>query len=161
MPQYELMYCLGSHVADSEVPNIAAQILKFIEDFGGTNIVETQLGKKKLAYPIKKTRNGYYVVVDFNMESTKINELEAKIHTQDSTIIRYILINQEEHLKRERKDKIAQAKIVRKIPAPAEASPVRQPPLSLKPRNPGKNRLRKLRCLKLTRTNWTKELTRF
>jgi small subunit ribosomal protein S6 len=117
MPQYELMYLLGSNIADTEVPNITAQILKFIEDFGGTNIVETQLGKKKLAYPIKKTRNGHYVVVTFNMETNKINEFDAKIRTQDSSIIRYIIVNQEEHLKRDKKDKIIQAQMPRKAPA--------------------------------------------
>ncbi|MCL5666607.1 MAG: 30S ribosomal protein S6 [Patescibacteria group bacterium] len=122
MPQYELMYLLGSHVADTEVPKISGQILKFVEDFGGTDIRESQLGKKKLAYPIKKTRNGFYVVVNFSMDSGKINQLDAKIRTQDSTIIRYLIVNLEEHLKRAEKDKAVQAKIVRKGPPPAQAA---------------------------------------
>lgn len=137
MPQYELMYLLGSHVADSEVPTITQQVLKSIEDFGGTEIAETQLGKKKLAYPIKKTRNGYYVVVDFNMDSQKINDLDAKIRTQDATIIRYLIANQEEHLQREKKDKIVQAQIVRRIPVPApeggKEAPARKPPAAAAP----------------------------
>ncbi len=120
MPQYELMYLLGSHVADDEVPKISAQILKFAEDFGGTEIRETQLGKKKLAYPIKKTRNGHYVVVNFAMDKQKINAFDAKIHTQDANIIRYIIVNLDEHLARMEKDRIVQSKIVRKGP-PAEA----------------------------------------
>ena len=79
MPQYELMYLLGSQVADDQVPAISEQIKKFIGDFGGTDVRETLLGKKKLAYPIKKTRNGHYVVVDFVMEGNKVNELDARI----------------------------------------------------------------------------------
>ena len=117
MPQYELMYLLGSNVADDQVQTISDSVKKSIEDFGGTSITETQLGKKKLAYPIGKTRNGYYVVVDFTMDGSKVNELDAKIRTQDSTIIRYLLINQEEFLERSKKDKIEQAKIVRRQPA--------------------------------------------
>ena len=97
MPQYELMYLLGSHVADDEVPKISAGILKFAEDFGATEVKESQLGKKKLAYPIGKTRNGHYVVVNFAMEGKNINTFDAKIRTQDSIIIRYLLTNRDEY----------------------------------------------------------------
>jgi small subunit ribosomal protein S6 len=121
MPQYELMYLLGSHVADDEVPKISANILKFAEDFGATEVKESQLGKKKLAYPIGKTRNGHYIVVNFVMDTKNINAFDAKIRTQDQSIIRYIIVNLDEHLARMAKDKIVQSKIVRKGP-PAEAA---------------------------------------
>jgi small subunit ribosomal protein S6 len=116
MPQYELMYLLGAQVADDQVPAISEQVQKFIKDFGGTNIVEEQLGKKKLAYPIKKTRNGHYVTVNFTMEAKKVFELDARIHSQTANIIRYLLINLDEHLERMEKDKAIQLKMNRKIP---------------------------------------------
>lgn len=114
MPRYELMYLLGSHVAENEVSGIASQILKAIDDFGGQQVRETHLGKKKLAYPIKKTRNGFYVVVNFEMLPAQIKNLDAKIHSMDSSIIRYLIINLEEHLKRQAKDKVEQAKLTRR-----------------------------------------------
>jgi small subunit ribosomal protein S6 len=123
MPQYELMYLLGSHIADDEVPKISQSILKFAEDFGATEIKESQLGKKKLAYPIGKTRNGHYVVVNFTMDAKNINTFDAKIRTQDQVIIRYIIVNLDEHLERMAKDKIAQSKIVRKGPPAENAVP--------------------------------------
>jgi small subunit ribosomal protein S6 len=137
MPQYELMYLLGAHVADDQVPAISQNVLKFAEDFGGTNVKETQLGKKKLAYPIGKTRNGHYVVVNFTMDTKNINTFDAKIRTQDQNIVRYILVNLDEHLERMRKDKIAQSKIVRKGPPEeagitaktSEASPRKEAPV--------------------------------
>lgn len=116
MPRYELMYILASSVSDDQVPTVASQILKFVSDFGGTDVTETQLGKKKLAYPIKKTRNGFYGLIDFSMPTTKINEFDAKIRTQDSTIIRYIIVNMDEHLARTDKDAIVQAKMNRILP---------------------------------------------
>ncbi len=128
MPQYELMYLLGSHVADDEVPKISANILKIAGDFGATDIKETQLGKKKLAYPIGKTRNGHYVVINFTMAGKDINAFDAKIRTQDANIIRYILINLDEHLERMEKDRIAQSKIVRKGP-PEEAIATEEKPV--------------------------------
>ncbi len=119
MPQYELMYLLGANVADDQVPEISKNVLKFAEDFGATDVKETQLGKKKLAYPIGKTRNGHYVVVNFTMDGKNINTFDAKIRTQDSSIIRYLLINLDEHLDRLEKDKVVQSKIVRRIPVEA------------------------------------------
>ncbi len=122
MPQYELMYLLGSHVADDEVPKISANILKFAGDFGATEVTETQLGKKKLAYPIGKTRNGHYVVVNFTMDTKTINAFDAKIRTQDQSIIRYLIVNLDDHLARMEKDKVAQSKIVRKGPPTEEVT---------------------------------------
>jgi small subunit ribosomal protein S6 len=123
MPKYELMYILASTVSDDQVPGVTAGVLKFIEDFGGTNVEETQLGKKKLAYPIKKTRNGFYVVVQFDMEATKINAFEAKIRTQTGTIIRHIIIKLDEHLARMAKDAAVLASMpARKIPVEETAT---------------------------------------
>ncbi len=126
MPQYELMYLLGSHVADPEVPAISEQVKKFITDYGGTDIRETQLGKKKLAYPIKKTRNGFYVVVNFSMDAQKINEFDARIRAMDQSIIRYLIINLDEHLMRTAKDTLAASKIVRRIPPEVAAEQAEQ-----------------------------------
>lgn len=119
------MYLLGSHVAETEVPNISAQILKTIDDLGGQNVQETLLGKKKLAYPIKKTRNGFYVVVNFTIDAKNISALDAKIRSMDLSIIRYLLVNLEEHLERTAKDKTEALKTPARKPISArtEAKP--------------------------------------
>lgn len=123
MPRYELMYILASSVSDDQVPTVSSGIEQFVADFGGTDIQHNQLGKKKLAYPIKKTRNGNYGVITFSMEGPKVNELDAKLRTQTATIIRHIIVNMDEHLERLIKDREAQAKMNRNRPAEAiEAS---------------------------------------
>ena len=127
MPQYELMYILSANVSDDQLPEVTGQIQKFVSDFGGTDIRETQLGKKKLAYPVKKTRNGFYGVIDFAMDAKKINELDAKIRTQDNTIIRYILVNMDEHLERLARDREVQAKMNRNRPPEMVASGLEGP----------------------------------
>lgn len=122
MPKYELMYILASGVSDDQVPGVTESVKKIVADFGGENIEEQQLGKKKLAYPIKKTRNGFYVVLDFDMDTKKVNDLDAKIRTQDASIIRYILVNMDEHNDRLAKDVVAQAKMNRNPLKMKEAS---------------------------------------
>jgi small subunit ribosomal protein S6 len=110
------MYILASSVSDDQVPQTAQNIEQFVTDNGGTEISHEQLGKKKLAYPIKKTRNGHYGVINFTAEGNSASNLDAKIRTQKATIIRHIIVNIDEHLERLEKDKEAQAKMNRNRP---------------------------------------------
>ena len=136
MPKYELCYILASSVSDDQVPAVTEQIKGFIADFGGENIQEENLGKKKLAFPIKKTRNGFYVAVQFNIPTEKINQLEAKIRSQTTTVIRHLVMNIDEHLARLAKDTVAQAQLSKQpedetgsqtVGGPARASYTREP----------------------------------
>mgnify|MGYP000480485032 CR=1 FL=1 len=116
MPRYELMYILASSVSDDQVPQTAQEIEGYVTDNAGTDIVHEQLGKKKLAYPIRKTRNGHYGVINFTAEGNAASKLDAKIRTQKGTVIRHIIVNIDEHLERLEKDKEAQAKMNRNRP---------------------------------------------
>ena len=127
MPRYELMYILASSVSDDQVPTTAQTIEQYVTDNGGTEISHEQLGKKKLAYPIKKTRNGHYGTIVFTAEGKGVNSLDAKIRTQKSTIIRHIIVNIDEHLERLEKDKDAQAKMNRNRPPEAIAADNSEP----------------------------------
>lgn len=111
MPRYELMYILASSVSDDIVESTSKEVEQFVSDLGGTNITHELLGKKKLAYAIKKTRNGHYGLLTFNMEPKQVNQLDAKVRTQKNTIIRHIIVNIDEHLERLEKDRIVQAKM--------------------------------------------------
>lgn len=122
MPRYELMYILASSVSDDQVPATAQQIEQFVADNGGSDITHDQLGKKKLAYPIKKTRNGHYGVITFTAEGKGANSLDAKLRTQKGTVIRHIIVNTDEHLARLEKDREAQAKMNKGRPAEAIAA---------------------------------------
>jgi small subunit ribosomal protein S6 len=110
MPQYELMYIVASSISDDEIPTVTDGVLNFITELGGKVIKEEHLGKKKLAYPVKKTRNGYYVVANFEFEPKMVSELDAKVRNHEG-IIRHIVISMEEPMRRMAKDVIAQEKM--------------------------------------------------
>ena len=116
------MYILASSVSDDQVPETAQTLEQYVTDNGGTEISHEQLGKKKLAYPIKKTRNGHYGVITFTAEGKGVNTLDAKLRTQKATVIRHIMVNIDEHLERLEKDKEAQAKMNRNRPPEAIAA---------------------------------------
>lgn len=110
MPKYELMYILSSAVSDNDAPAVASEVDKFITDSGGKIISQEMMGKKKLAYPIGKTRNGFYILESFNFEGPKIAGLENKIRSIDS-IIRFLVVNLEEQERRAAVDREVQAKM--------------------------------------------------
>ena len=116
MPKYELMYILSSAVSDNDVPVVAAEVDKFVTDNGGVILTQEMLGKKKLAYPIKKTRNGFYVVETFNLDGSKMQALDNKLLSIDS-IIRYMVVNLDDMEIRKAKDNKIQEKMRgRRIP---------------------------------------------
>lgn len=110
MPKYELMYILSSAVSDNDVPPISAEVDKFLTDNGANLLSQEMLGKKKLAYPIKKTRNGFYVLQTFNLDGTKLQALDNKLRSIEP-IIRYLVVNVEEQERRAIKDRKVQDKM--------------------------------------------------
>lgn len=120
MPKYELMYLLSSAVSDDQVKPVTEMVRGFLDESKATDVTETNLGKKKLAYPIKKTRNGTYVVVTFDMDSANVNTFEARVRNQKNTIIRHLIVSLDEHLVRKAKDEILQSKLPKREEAPTE-----------------------------------------
>ena len=139
MPRYELMYILASSVSDDQVPATSAGVEQIVADFGGKNVIHEMVGKKKLAYQIGKTRNGHYCVITFDLDSSKLAVLEAKLRTQKTTIIRHLTVNIDEHLERLEKDRIVLSKIKRRIPVEETAETGSKPKPTKKPATPVSN----------------------
>ena len=119
MPKYELMYILSSAVSDNDVPTVSQEVDKFLTDQGGKILTQEMMGKKKLAYPINKTRNGFYVLETFDLEGRKLQSLDDKLRSMEP-IIRYLVVNLEDQERRAVKDREVQEKMraSRKIPVP-------------------------------------------
>lgn len=120
MPKYELMYIVSGQVADDEILKLTDEVKKFIEGAGGRIEKHEDLGKRKLAYPIKKTRNANYILVNFDAGADKINDLEHKLRTT-LTIIRHLLINMDDALLRMEKDRVVQSQMKPRRPVAAGA----------------------------------------
>jgi small subunit ribosomal protein S6 len=126
MPKYELMYILSSAVSDNDVPTISSEVDKFITDNGGKILSQEMMGKKKLAYPVKKTRNGFYIVQTFDFAGSNMAGLDNKLRSLES-IIRYILVNLEDAEIRKAKDRVIQEKMrASRKPPKVEGTPSKE-----------------------------------
>lgn len=76
---YELLYIIPTPYTEKEVPNIQKSVDEVIEGIGAKIIYQENLGSKKLAYPIKHIRRGFYISVNFESEPSNIKKIEAKL----------------------------------------------------------------------------------
>lgn len=111
------MYVIGGDVSDDQVSKIAEEVKQSLVSSTATVEKHDNLGKKKLAYPIKHQKFGTYVVVNFDLASDKIGEVEHRIRTNLS-IIRHLILNMDESMERMEKDRKEQSKF--KIRRPQE-----------------------------------------
>lgn len=94
MNKYESVVIINPNL---EAESIKALIEKFsvlINSNGTVSSVE-ELGKKRLAYEIKKLNEGYYVVVKFEAKPELITELERVYRITDE-VIKFIVVKEEE-----------------------------------------------------------------
>ncbi len=86
MNKYELLYIVGTQYTDPEVEKIQEQVLAEVTAVGGTIVRHENLGKIRLAYPIKKARHGTYIVVYFDAAPEGVNALNRKLTLTDEVL---------------------------------------------------------------------------
>ena len=76
MNNYEGIFMIKPDLKEEDVKNIFKAINDSVINNGGSIKKEESWGKKQLAYPVKKFKEGYYYKLDFTTESTSISKLE-------------------------------------------------------------------------------------
>ena len=81
MERYELTYIINGDVTDDGVDEVAKRIDEYIKkNVGNLTIAKSEnLGRRRLAYPIKKKINGIYVTVIFTGETDGIEKLNREL----------------------------------------------------------------------------------
>ncbi len=87
---YELLYIVPSPFTEKDLPNISKKVEEIVNSFGGKIKQEENLGNRKLAYPIKQIYRGFYVLVEFEVDSLKLKELNLKLKLTPE-ILRYLV----------------------------------------------------------------------
>ena len=114
-PMYELMYIINPVLSDEQTKNIVDRVRSFVAESGGEILETDELGSRRLAYPIEKKRNGYYVVMYFRADGDVIAKLDRTLNITDD-VLRHLTLRYDAKMERTyRKRKDAPA------PAPADA----------------------------------------
>ena len=90
MNKYESVVIINPNVEETALKELIERFSTLINTDGKVEQVN-ELGKKKLAYEIKKNKEGYYVVYDFEAKPSLIAELERNYRITDE-VIKFIVV---------------------------------------------------------------------
>jgi small subunit ribosomal protein S6 len=89
--EYELMYIVRPTVAEDALPASIERVDSIISGLGGEVAENNPWGKRRLAYPIEKFEEGYYIVSKIRMEPERTRELESQLAISED-VIRHMLV---------------------------------------------------------------------
>ena len=93
--KYESIYIINPDVDAEGIKGLVEKFNALIESEGGKVTETNEWGMKKLAYPIKKFTQGYYVLVSFEAKPEFVDELE-RIYKITDTVIKFITVRKED-----------------------------------------------------------------
>lgn len=83
---YEIVFILHPDLEEAQVQASIDRISTRITERGGTVTSVEPWGKRKLAYSIQKLREGTYVLIRFELESLKVQDLRNSVALVEEVI---------------------------------------------------------------------------
>jgi len=97
MKTYELAFIVKPNIDDEGVETIVEKISNFVVNRASGEIVATNIwGRRRLAYPIKKYREGTYVLFQANVPSSSVPSIERELNLSEE-VIRFLMFKVEEN----------------------------------------------------------------
>ena len=92
-PYYETMYILRPDIPEEEVESHLKKYNEILEK-SGTEVLDSQMrGKRRLAYPIAKHKEGIYVQLSHKGTGQQVSTLERAMRLSED-VIRYLTVKQ-------------------------------------------------------------------
>jgi small subunit ribosomal protein S6 len=124
---YELMFIVRPDMADEDLEKLIANLESTVTSASGTVKSVDRMGKRRLAYMVRKFRDGVYILMTIDGAGTVIHELERRLRVTEQ-VIKFLTVRvDEEHKRLEKIKALREArKKVSAQPAPA-ATPEEAP----------------------------------
>ena len=123
---YEVMFIVRPDVIDEDVDKLIAGFEATVTNGSGTVKSVEKMGRRKLAYTVRKFNDGNYILLTVEAEGGLIAELERRLRVSEQ-VIKFITVRTDEEDKRIAKIKAIRGTRVKRSaevsPAPAQAAP--------------------------------------
>jgi len=93
--KYETVFILRPELDEDKTTEMVEKFKSLVEEKGGEIISLDKWGKRRLAYEIDNTKEGFYVVSKFKAESALTSELNRVFRISDD-ILRHIIVREDE-----------------------------------------------------------------
>jgi small subunit ribosomal protein S6 len=89
---------------DPDVEAVIRRVTDYIENHGGQFVEMSKWGRRRLAYPIKKKYNGYYVYMAFE-SAPEVLPLVERFFILEENVLRHLTLELSEKLREHRKER--------------------------------------------------------
>ena len=99
MRNYEIMFIVSPNAPEEDIDKITGQVEGVITAGGGKVDKLEKLGKRRLAYMVKKFREGSYVLFTIQADGAIVREIERRLRVMD-LVIKYLTVRMDDDMKR-------------------------------------------------------------
>ncbi len=96
---YEILFIADPNLGEAEVDTLTTQVQGYVEKEGGTVTKVEKWGKKRLAYEVRRHREGSYVLLVAEGAAGVVKEVERRIRVTDG-VIRFITVRVDDDLRK-------------------------------------------------------------
>ena len=93
-PYYETKYILRPDIPEEEVESHVTKYRDILTEAGAEVLDNQMRGKRRLAYPIAKHKEGIYVQLSHNGDGQQVGVIEKAMRLSED-VIRYLTVKQE------------------------------------------------------------------
>lgn len=86
---YETTFLVNASLDDHQIEATIAKVQDTIEKNGGQIKAVEKIGRKRLAYPINKKNNGFFVSIEFVAPGSVVNQLN-RFYQFEENVLRFL-----------------------------------------------------------------------
>jgi small subunit ribosomal protein S6 len=119
---YEVMFIVRPDVVDEDLDKLIGSIETSVTNAGGTVKGTERMGKRRLAYTVRKFNEGMYVLLTLEGTGATVAEIERRLRVTEP-VIKFLTVRIDEEQKRLDKVKKLRASRQKRSAQPAAAAP--------------------------------------
>jgi small subunit ribosomal protein S6 len=127
---YEVMFIVRPDAADEDVDKLISGFTTSVTNGGGVVKNVEKMGRRKLAYLVRKFADGNYILLTLEANGAVVAELERRLRVSEP-VIKFISVRIDEEEKR-----LAKIKALRSARRKLSSEPVASPPPPAAPPEP-------------------------
>jgi small subunit ribosomal protein S6 len=117
---YEVMFIVRPDVEEADLDKLIEGFQKNVTDGGGEVKSVEKMGRRRLAYTVRKFNDGFYVLLTVGAAGSLITEIERRLRVSEQ-VIKFITVRMDEEEKRLAKIKAIRDSKVKRSAQPAAA----------------------------------------
>ena len=115
---YEIMFIVRPDVEEADLDKLIETFSSHVSTGGGEVKSVEKMGRRRLAYTVRKFNDGFYVLLNVAAAGSLITELERRLRVQEQ-VIKFITVRMDEEEKR-----LAKVKAIRDTKVKRSAQPI-------------------------------------